>query len=77
MYDFSQPNAKPGKCIKCKGTGRYEWGGTENGRARKSGTCYSCRGTGKQDWRQIRRNHTYNDHKIIPLCDFRPHPRTL
>ena len=26
MYDLSQPNDKPGTCIKCKGTGVYGWG---------------------------------------------------
>lgn len=67
MYDFAQPNAKPGTCCKCRGTGIYAWGTMVNGKPSKSGTCYSCRGTGKQTWKQIRRNETYNRHKRIPL----------
>jgi len=31
MYDLSQPNAKPGTCIKCKGSGSYGWGACING----------------------------------------------
>ncbi len=64
MYDLAQPNDKPGTCIKCKGSGVYEWGPSVNGRMRHSGPCYSCRGTGKQDATQIKRNQYYNVKKI-------------
>jgi DnaJ-class molecular chaperone len=64
MYDLSQPNNKPGRCIKCKGSGVYGWGACVNGKMTNSGTCFSCRGTGKQSTRQIKRNETYNRHKI-------------
>lgn len=63
MYDFAVPNAKPGQCAKCRGTGRYRWGAIVNGKATKEGECYSCRGTGRQTRRDIRRNVTYNRHK--------------
>lgn len=32
MYDMSQPNAKPGTCGKCKGSGVYQWGACVNGK---------------------------------------------
>ena len=64
MYDLAQPNEKPGPCQKCRGTGTYEWGGTHNGKPRNSGPCFSCQGTGKQSAAQIKRNETYNRHKI-------------
>jgi excinuclease UvrABC ATPase subunit len=67
MYDLSQPNDKPGACIKCRGTGVYSWGANVNGKSAHSGPCYSCRGTGKQSDQQIRRNHTYNKHKIAAV----------
>jgi DnaJ-class molecular chaperone len=63
--DFSMPNGKPGKCVKCNGSGVYGWGAFVNGRPTKSGTCWSCRGTGKQSQKQIMRNHTYNRHKVV------------
>ncbi len=68
MYDLSQPNAKPGKCNKCKGTGTYTWGGTINGRPVKSGQCHSCGGTGRQTQADIRRNHAYNRYKIAQIA---------
>lgn len=68
MYDLSMPNEKPGKCAKCKGTGRYSWGAVVNGKASKSGQCFSCGGTGKQTVRDIRRNETYNRHKIRQIA---------
>ena len=64
MYDLSQPNAKPGPCDKCRGSGVYGWGACVNGSMTHQGTCFSCRGTGKQTRADIRRNHTYNRHKI-------------
>ena len=67
MFDLAMPNDKPGQCVKCKGTGRYEWGASVNGKMTHGGKCYSCRGTGKQDRRQISRNHAYNRHKIASL----------
>jgi len=67
MYDLSQPNAKPGRCCKCRGTGTYSWGGTHNGKPVKQGTCFSCRGTGKQSAKQIAVNHCYNKHKIVRM----------
>lgn len=68
MYDLSQPNDKPGTCIKCRGTGTYSWGTIENGKPKHSGTCFSCAGTGKQTKRDIRRNRIYNLHKIEMLA---------
>ena len=65
MYDFSQPNEKPGTCCKCRGSGIYRWGPSINGKSQHTGTCYSCRGTGKQSATQIKRNHCYNKHKIV------------
>ena len=67
MYDLSQPNEKPGKCVKCRGTGEYRWGAIVNGKSNHAGTCYSCRGTGKQSATQIKRNECYNKHKIVRM----------
>lgn len=68
MYDLAVPNDLPGKCAKCGGSGRYVWGGSVNGVPRFSGQCHSCRGTGQQSARDIRRNETYNRHKIALIC---------
>jgi DnaJ-class molecular chaperone len=68
MYDLSVPNAKPGPCAKCKGSGSYSWGACVNGKMTHSGKCFSCRGTGKQDTKQIRRNHTYNRYKVATIA---------
>ncbi len=68
MYDFSYPNAKPGTCAKCHGTGVYSWGANVNGRPSKSGPCYSCKGTGQQSRRQIQTNHAYNRHKLAEIA---------
>ena len=68
MYDLSIPNAKPGICAKCHGTGIYSWGVCLNGKMTKSGPCHSCRGTGKQSYRQIKINEVYNEHKIAMIC---------
>jgi DnaJ-class molecular chaperone len=67
MYDFSQPNSKPGQCIKCKGTGTYQWGASVNGKMTHSGSCHSCGGTGKQTQKDIKRNHAYNRHKLSEM----------
>lgn len=67
MYDLSQPNDKPGQCIKCRGTGIYRWGASVNGKSAHEGPCYSCRGTGKQSAKQIRRNRTYNKYKVAQI----------
>ena len=67
MTDFSQPNDKPGTCIKCSGSGQYAWGAVVNGKPTHTGMCYSCKGTGHQDAAQIRCNETYNRHVIITL----------
>jgi hypothetical protein len=29
MYDLAEPNAEPGPCRKCHGTGLYQWGTQE------------------------------------------------
>jgi hypothetical protein len=68
MYDLSHPNAAPGTCGKCRGTGVYSWGASVNGKTAHSGTCFSCRGTGKQSRRQISRNRTYNRYKIAAIA---------
>ena len=72
MYDLSQPNSKPGKCVKCKGTGEYKWGACINGKMSHVGPCYSCKGTGHQTQKQIKTNHGYNRFKIarIVASDF-------
>src|SRR5262249_49621883 len=67
MYDLSVPNVAPGTCEKCRGTGVYRWGAVVNGKCEKEGICFSCRGTGKQKRADIRRNTTYNKHKIARL----------
>ena len=67
MYDLSQPNAKPGTCRKCNGSGVYAWGACVNGKITHSGPCFSCQGTGRQDVRQIKRNETYNRYKIAAI----------
>ena len=67
MYDFAVPNAKPGVCEKCKGSGVYRWGAVVNGKCAHEGTCFSCKGTGKQTKRDIRRNVAYNRHKLVTL----------
>lgn len=68
MYDLSQPNDRPGQCVKCKGTGVYGWGACVNGEMQHKGTCFSCRGTGKQSSKQIWRNRTYNRYKIACIA---------
>ncbi len=68
MYDLSAPNAKPGQCVKCHGTGEYRWGAVVNGKPSKSGQCHSCRGTGRQTSRDISRNEAYNRHKLARLA---------
>lgn len=67
MYDLAVPNAAPGRCEKCRGTGLYCWGAVVNGNAEKSGPCHSCRGTGRQSQSDIRRNYAYNTHKIAAI----------
>ena len=67
MYDMSIPNAEPGPCAKCNGTGEYRWGAVINGKPSKSGQCHSCRGTGKQTQHDIRRNVAYNRHKLATM----------
>jgi hypothetical protein len=58
MYDLSQPNDKPGVCVKCKGSGRYVQG------KKDYGTCWSCAGSGHQSKADIKRNVAYNVHKV-------------
>jgi DnaJ-class molecular chaperone len=67
MYDFAVPNARPGQCEKCRGSGRYAWGAVINGQPSKIGPCHSCRGTGQQSRRDIRRNVAYNRHKLAQI----------
>ena len=67
MYDLSQPNDKPGCCIKCNGKGVYKWGVGVGGKPAKSGPCFSCSGTGTQSDAQIKRNRAYNRHKISQM----------
>jgi hypothetical protein len=70
MSDFSVPNASPGRCCKCSGSGIYRWAGaTVNGVWRgKEGVCHSCQGTGFQDKGQIARNVGYNRHKLSEMA---------
>ena len=67
MYDMSQPNAKPGTCGKCKGSGRYVWGAIINGVAKNSGPCHSCGGKGHQTRSDIARDEAYNRHKLATM----------
>jgi DnaJ-class molecular chaperone len=67
MADMAVPNEKPGPCEKCRGSGIFTWGGTINGQPRFSGQCNSCAGKGHQTLSDIRRNETYNRHKIISI----------
>lgn len=73
MYDLSQPNDKPGQCIKCRGTGVYNWGAQINGKSQHSGQCFSCRGSGRQTAPQIRRNRTYNRYKVAEIIHSQVH----
>jgi DnaJ-class molecular chaperone len=68
MFDLSVPNAKPGQCEKCSGSGVYGWGAVVNGQCEKSGPCFSCKGTGKQSVKQIKTNMAYNRYKIALIC---------
>jgi DnaJ-class molecular chaperone len=70
MSDFAVPNAKPGKCEKCNGSGVYRWGGAViNGQfVGKSGPCHSCRGTGRQSRSDIGRNTAYNRFKLSDMA---------
>jgi DnaJ-class molecular chaperone len=68
MYDLSQPNSKPGTCVKCKGSGLYQWGACVNGKMTHAGKCFSCKGTGEQTTTQIKTNHAYNKHKIASMA---------
>lgn len=65
--DLSMPNAHPGECAKCRGTGVYAWGAVVNGKPTKSGPCYSCKGTGYQERGDIKRNEAYNRHKLATM----------
>lgn len=68
MSDFAVPNARPGKCEKCRGSGQYRWHAASHGRPIvKSGQCNSCGGTGRQTRADIARNHAYNRYKISNL----------
>ena len=69
MYDMSVPNAKPGPCAKCKGTGLYQWGACVNGKMQFSAMCFSCQGTGQQSKSQIKRNVAYNHFKLKRIMD--------
>lgn len=71
MYDLSVPNVAPGCCAKCRGTGEYKWGGTNNGKPRQRGRCNACRGTGRQMRSDIARNEAYNRHKIAEIMSRR------
>lgn len=66
MTDFAVPNAKPGKCAKCNGSGVYRWGGgTVNGKFNgHSGACHSCGGSGEQSHSDIARNKAFNRHQL-------------
>jgi DnaJ-class molecular chaperone len=67
MYDFSQPNDKPGVCGKCRGSGVYGWGACINGKMQFSGPCHSCGGKGTQTKADIKRDHGYNYYKLRRL----------
>lgn len=67
MSDFSRPNAVPGRCVKCGGTGEYRWGVVVNGAPRHVGRCHSCGGTGVQTRDDIARNTAYNRYKLASL----------
>jgi len=67
MYDLAVPNAKPGRCEKCRGSGLYCWGAVVDGKPTKSGPCHSCRGSGRQTGRDITRNSAYNRYKIATI----------
>lgn len=70
MYDFSQPNDKPGECGKCHGTGVYGWGACVNGKMQFSGPCWSCRAKGQQTKDDIKRDRGYNFHKARTMRVF-------
>jgi DnaJ-class molecular chaperone len=70
MSDFAVPNATPGRCAKCNGSGVYRWGGAVvNGVFKgKEGSCHSCGGTGRQTRTDIARNMAYNRHKLADMA---------
>jgi DnaJ-class molecular chaperone len=67
MYDMSVPNAQPGECAKCHGSGEYRWGAVVNGKAQHVGKCHACGGKGHQTAADIKRNQGYNWHKLRSL----------
>jgi DnaJ-class molecular chaperone len=69
MSDFAVPNATPGRCAKCNGSGQYRWAGKlADGRpVVRAGSCHSCGGSGRQSRSDIARNNAYNRHKLASL----------
>jgi DnaJ-class molecular chaperone len=62
--DLSTPNDRPGRCAKCKGSGRYAWGAVTNGKPQFTGRCNACQGSGHQTKNDIARNHAFNRHQV-------------
>ena len=67
--DFAVPNAAPGRCEKCRGSGQFRWGASVNGAPPKhGGPCWSCQGSGRQDHTQIKRNEAFNRYQMRRLA---------
>ena len=65
MADLSVPNAAPGVCAKCHGSGEYRWwGAVVNGQATHAARCNACKGSGRQTWSDIRRNRAFNRYQL-------------
>jgi DnaJ-class molecular chaperone len=66
---FSTPNARPGACAKCGGSGEYRSARIINGRTvTRTGACFACHGTGRQRRADIARNTAYNRYKLAELA---------
>jgi DnaJ-class molecular chaperone len=57
MMHLATPNASPGRCDQCSGSGIHRWGPSESGIGKFADACNACRGTGRQTHADIARNH--------------------
>jgi DnaJ-class molecular chaperone len=62
--DVSAPNASPGRCGQCRGSGVQRWGPSVNGVGKYAGACNACRSVGHQGRADIARNHAFYRHQL-------------
>jgi DnaJ-class molecular chaperone len=62
--DLSTPNASPGRCQQCRGTGVHRWGPSGDGVGTYTDACNACRGTGHQGRADIARNNVFYRHQV-------------